>query len=705
MQAAADYLVLEEGLPFSEVTHRMRLAYADAGLRNRALAFYLHEVQHRGLHQFAGCRTAAQFAASQLGMGRRAARDLVAVGGFLRAHARIDAAFAAGQLCWSKVRELARVVVPEHEARWLERALELHVDELALEVKLRNPGDPPRKPDDRKGLPEPRMRLDVAMPPDVYAKHQRARRKFEDECGRTLPEWEFLDALYDLGLTTSPEGVAKGREPGFNSPYAIAVNADRGAASVDTEEGRVPIDDVTAEMLVCDAGCTDPARCDDEADRRISPGLRRRLYARDGGKCRACGSPHRKHGHHIIPVSQGGPTRLDNLITLCRTCHTLVHNDLLMITGNCDSGWRFFDKDGHDLHHRAGATPAEAIGELAAEGVRLTVPACESGKFGTPCQTSQVNTVEEASTAPRLAELVGQSAVIDSLATAVAAARKRDEPLGHTLLAGPPGLGKTTLAHAVAAELGARLHAATGTLLQSAPGLVRLLRSLGPHDILFIDEIHAMEPSVAEVLHEAMTHRRLSLVVESGDVARSEVLALPHFTLIGATTDESALPEAFLGRFEHVERLDFYGADELAEVIRCAAAEWGVAIDDTAAAALAEVARGTPREALRLLKRARDHASIAGEETIDAGIAAATLHRLGIDRLGLGPGDRAYLGVLRERGPGRPIGLARIAAILGRPPRVLERLHEPYIFRLGLATTTPCGRVALNGAASAHAGL
>jgi Holliday junction DNA helicase RuvB len=277
--------------------------------------------------------------------------------------------------------------------------------------------------------------------------------------------------------------------------------------------------------------------------------------------------------------------------------------------------------------------------------------------------------------------------------------------MGHTLLAGPAGLGKTTLARAVAAELGARLHAATGTLLQSAPGLLRLLRGLEPHDILFIDEIHAMETSVAEVLYEAMTDRRVSLVVENGEAARTEVLSLPPFTLIGATTDESALPEAFLSRFEHMERLDYYGADDLAELIGRAAEKRGIAIDDPAAAALARVARGTPREALRLLSRARDQASIGGQEAIDAGIAAATLGRLGIDHRGLGPLDRAYLGVLRERGPGRPIGLARLAAILGRPPRVLERLHEPYIFRLGLATTTPCGRVALNGALIAQAGL
>jgi Holliday junction DNA helicase RuvB len=694
-QRVADYLVLEEGLPFPEVERRIRLAHADAGLQNRALAFYLDEVSARGLHQLAGCRTAVQYAVSRFGMGQRAARDLIALGGFLRAHGRIDAAFAAGELSWSKVRELARVVVPEHEARWLERALELHVDELALEVKLRNPGDAPRRPDDRKGLPDVRIRIDVKVPPDVYAKYQRSRRKVEDESGRALREGEFFDSLFDLALTTSPEGAAPGRIARFDSPYSVNVSAGPGAASVDTEDGPVPLDDVTAAMAACDAGCVDPSRCDEEADRRVPPSLRRRLYSRDGGRCRACNCPHRKQAHHIVPVSKGGPTRLDNLMTLCRACHSLVHAGLLVVTGDSDSGWRFLNDEGRDVHGVPDVTPAEAIGELAAEGTRLSVQACESGKFGTACQTSQVNTVEEeVPPVPRLADLVGQPDVIDSLGTAVAAARKRDEPLGHTLLAGPPGLGRTTLARAVAAELGARVHSATGTLLQNASGLVRLLNGLGRRDILFIDEIHAMGTPVAEVLYEALTERRVSVVVESETGAHSEVLPLPPFTLIGATTDESALPEAFLSRFEHVERLEFYHADDLADVVRRAAAKHAVAIDDDAAAALAEVARGTPREALRLLKRARDHALIGGLEVIDAGIAAATLRRLGIDRRGPGPVDRAYLGVLRERGPERPIGLARIAAILGRPARVPERLHEPCLFRLGLATTTPNGRVA-----------
>jgi RuvB-like AAA lid domain-containing protein/HNH endonuclease len=530
-QAVPDYLVLEEGLPFPEVERRIALAHADAGLRQRALAFYLHEVNVRGLHQLAGCRTTAQYAAVRFGISRREARDLVAIGGFLRAHPRIDAAFAAGQLCWSKVRELARVVVPEHEARWLERALALHIDELALEVKLRNPGEPPRKPDDRKGLPEIRIRVNTALPPDVFAKWQLARNKVQDESGRALREWEFVEALCDLALTTSPDGTPPGRVHGFESPYSVVVNADPGAATVDTEDGRIPVDDATAEMIACDAGCVDPARCDQEADRRIPPGLRRKLYARDGGRCRACGSQHRKHGHHIIPVSQGGLTRLDNLLTLCRACHSLAHADLLIITGDSVSGWRFLDPKGHDLHG-PGATAAEAIGELAAEGTRLVAPPecvpaavetggdlCEFGKFGTLCQIN---------TAPGLADLVGQAAVVEALAIAV----------------------------------------------------------------------------------------------------------------------------------------------ELAELICRAAGGQGIAIDDAAAVALAQVARGTPREALRLLGRAGDDAMVSGREVIDAGVVVRTLSRLGIDGQGLGPVDRAYL----------------------------ERLHEPYIFRQGLATTTPNGRVAVGGA-------
>ncbi|MHC4615712.1 MAG: HNH endonuclease, partial [Planctomycetota bacterium] len=222
------------------------------------------------------------------------------------------------------------MVVPPHEQKWLETALRLHIDELTLEVKLSRKGDPPRQRDDRKGLPEIRLRLNAAMPPDVFAKWERVREKLRDESGQPLQEWECLEALLDRELTRRDD--EHGNRPA-DSAYAVVVRTatDDEEATVETEDGPVPIDPVTAEMIACDAGVIDPELDDHEADRRVSPSVRRRVLARDRHRCRHCGSPHRLHLHHVIPWSKGGRSRMKNLITLCRTCHALVHAGLLVI--------------------------------------------------------------------------------------------------------------------------------------------------------------------------------------------------------------------------------------------------------------------------------------------------------------------------------------------------------------------------------------
>ncbi len=749
-----DPLVLERGRPLEAVEHCIYVASAGAGIRHRALAFYLQEVDCRALYQLRGFRTTAQYAATQFSIARREARDLLAVGRALLELPVIDQAFAAGEVCWSKVRELAKVASPQHEAKWLERAKALHIDELILDVRLAKPGEAPRDRDDRKGLPEPRLWIHMQVPPDVFAKWEQSKKKVSDESGRSLKESECFDAMCDLTLGHRGDSLIESGAPA----YCVVMNDDAGVKTVETDDGPLPVDDTTAEMIACDCGCIHPNRSrawqdarppvtarqdaeqktsDAEAGRRVPVALRRRVLARDGLRCRCCGSRHRKQIHHIIPVSKGGRTVLANLITLCRTCHSLIHAELLVIHGSWESGWRFVDREGRDLHG-PGPSPAEAIGamsqddtvlairgpaaveQVAAEAVvtlagapaeidadwlhrhghllsfndrrmmfelRPGLPApVEQVEVGTMCQPRPTAT---------LADLVGQEAVVGSLAMAVKVALDHDEPLGHVLLCGAPGLGKSTLAEAVAGELGTQVQRTTGTLLQCPAAMVLLLGKLARHDVLFIDEIHELPARVAEVLFEALTHKRVSLPVFSGSVVRTLVLRLPPFTLMGATTDEGALSQAFLSRFEHLEHLRFYNQRDLAEVIRRAAPLESITIDGAAAALLASVSRGTPREALRLFRQARGQALAAGCRRIDEPIAEAALARLDIDELGLGPRDRQYLEVLRSRGPGRPIGLCRVAAMIGASPRTLERLHEPYIFRLGLATTTPNGRVAI----------
>jgi Holliday junction DNA helicase RuvB len=296
-----------------------------------------------------------------------------------------------------------------------------------------------------------------------------------------------------------------------------------------------------------------------------------------------------------------------------------------------------------------------------------------------------------------LSALIGQEATIASLQIAAAAARQEAEPLGHVLLSGPPGLGKSTIGRALAAELGTGFHATSGPLLRQALAPVRLLAGLRPRDVLFIDEIHALPQPVAETLYEALAESRLSLLFCIAGQMRCVPLRIAPFTLVGATSEDGLLPQPLVSRFEHREHLSFYRRRELTLLIEQAAAAMGIAIDPKAACDLASVSRRTPREALRLLRRVRERMLVSGASRIDRRLVRRTLQQLRIDARGLGPLDRRYLRILRSRGPGRPLGIQRVAAMLGVAARTLERFHEPYLFHLDLATITPQGRVALRG--------
>lgn len=302
-------------------------------------------------------------------------------------------------------------------------------------------------------------------------------------------------------------------------------------------------------------------------------------------------------------------------------------------------------------------------------------------------------TIIEISLRPQsFAEYVGQDRLKTNLKLAIDAAKKRDEPLDHILLYGPPGLGKTTMATVIAREMGANIRVTAGPAIERAADLASILTSLVDGDILFIDEIHRLSRTVEEVLYAAMEDYKLDIMIGKGPGARSVRLDLPKFTVIGATTRTGALAAPLRDRFGHIYRLEFYTAGEIARIISRAADILGTKIDEPAATLLSTRARLTPRIANRLLKRVRDYADVNADGIIDTVISSKALTLLEIDELGLDAGDRNLLLRMIDMYGVNPVGLTTLAALTGDEASTIEDFYEPYLLQVGLIERTPRGR-------------
>ena len=293
-----------------------------------------------------------------------------------------------------------------------------------------------------------------------------------------------------------------------------------------------------------------------------------------------------------------------------------------------------------------------------------------------------------------LDEFVGQEGIKRRLRIYIEAAKGRGEPLDHVLLLSPPGLGKTTLAHIIAHEMGVNIKVSSGPAIERPGDLAAILTRLSPGDVFFIDEIHRLRRQVEEVLYPAMEEYKLDIVLGEGPHARSLRLDLAPFTLVGATTREGLLTSPLRDRFEVTFRLEFYTPQELSEIIRRAGARLGVEVSEEGAWELATRARGTPRIALRLLRRARDVAQVAKAPLIDRELARRTLDMLGIDEEGLDGLDRRILEVIIDRFDGGPVGLETLAAALGEDRDTISEVYEPYLIARGFIRRTPQGRQA-----------
>jgi Holliday junction DNA helicase RuvB len=672
----------------------------------RVTAFYLADMADRGLHQRLGFASLDQFARQRMRMGASTFHEYVAVGRRLRECPYLDRLFADDSLRWSQVRSLVPIVTSETERAWGEWARGKTVKETRRQVARREKGDLPTDPD--------RRRIHTTT---VAVK------------GRLNP--------VQHGVWSLAREALEGKQ--FGGPVADADLLMWVAHRVLRECADEPIT-LRPPRPDLDPLNQDPVCPQDERDVPTPAALRKQVLERDGARCACCGSKRNLSAHHMRWRRYGGRTVLENLVTLCEDCHSLVHDRYLILRGEVES-LVFLDSEGQELSERLPIEPVRFDAGDAPDSARAESGVCRPVTFldvprevdaawwrrhrhlfdwqertgglefepghaasSDPDEAAQVRTRESASPglppARRLADLIGQTRVRDVLDVAIRSAVERGEPLGHVLLSGPPGLGKTSLARAAAAELGGDFQAVMAPTIRDPALLIRQLTSLRPGSVLFLDEIHRLPSRTAEVLYDAMESAQFDLPVRCGWEQRTLRVRLNPFTLIAATTEENLLPEPLRARFALRQRLEFYEQRELGLLLDESAKAQGLALAPAARVLLAGASRDTPREGLALLGAVRDEVAADGAAhgdsarvdpaRVEQAHVEAALARLGTTADGVNAAEQDYLRVLQRAQ--RPLGLATLAARLGTSRPTVQEVYEPFLLRRGLVRTTPRGR-------------
>lgn len=691
---APDTLVLSldttPGLTAKVAEERGLAGHRAGDVGRRVAAFYFADLADRNLHQQRGCSSLSQYAKQRLCMAPARLLEYVRVGRALRELPEIDRGFQADEIGWTKVRALTRVATPKTQTAWAEWASCRTTDEVRQHVKRREKGDLPTDPD-RRTIHTTTSVVNARLTP-------------------------VSTAVWELFRETLVDKVFGGPVSDNDLLMYLAYKEVR---------------EITGEPLTLrtanpqldprNYGAEEPF---EERHAKTDKKLRQTVRKRDGDKCVSCGSKWNLSVHHIHWRRYGGPTVAENLVTLCEGCHSLVHDRFLILHGGADE-LIFLDAEGEcfGVHERRRyVLPVRSTAEALTPG---DSPRGESGQLffrdlpkavddawwrrhshlfrydqrsgglvfepgvAVEQRDGPASDVEKLETSPGLDALVGQRRVRDNLRISIRAAADAGEPLAHVLLLGAPGLGKTSIARAVASELGGPFDSVMAPLIGDPAALLRHLTSLRPASVFFLDEVHALRPRVAEVLYDALEAGQVDVPVRWGSEQRSLRIRLAPFTLVAATTEEGSLPEPLLGRFVYQERMEFYGREELGMILDRELDGTELSQTPEARDWLAGASRDTPRTALSLLRVVRDEARAAGVSIIDEAMVSEALGRRGTSARGLVAFEIGYLRLLAEC---RAQGLSTLAAQLGTSRRNVRRVFEPFLLRRGLVRITPRGR-------------